>query len=292
MKPIINWHAIWLLITKQITMKKLIGFTAIYILGSLVGFTTDYQPGIFQENLDSAQFRTIKHQAFQPGEKLTYSVNYGWITAGEATLEVKKTSQKMNGREIYRMIGIGESVNTFDWFFKVRDRYETYMDAEAVFPWVFVRRINEGGYSKAQDYQFFQHKKIVKNEKNETYQVPLGVQDMLSAFYYARTIDFTKAKKGDIFTIPAFVDEEYYDLKIKFAGIEKIKVDKGKFDCMVFHPVVQTGRIFKHEEDLTVYITNDKNKIPVLAKAKILVGSIRMELEDYQGLTHPIAKVN
>ncbi|MBR9831975.1 DUF3108 domain-containing protein [bacterium] len=273
-------------------MKKLIGFTAIYILGSLAGYTTDQHQGLFQEDLDSAQFRTIKHQTFQPGEKLKYSVNYGWMTAGEATLEVKKAPQKINGREIYHMIGTGISVNTFDWFFKVRDKYETYMDADGVFPWVFVRRINEGGYSKAQDYQFFQHKKMVRNQKAQEFNVPVGVQDMLSAFYYARTLDFSKAKKGDIFTIPAFVDEEYYDLKIKYAGTDKIKVNKGKFDCMVFHPVVQTGRIFNDEEDLTVYITNDKNKIPVLAKAKILVGSIRMELEDYSGLANPVAKLD
>ena len=292
MNSISIWHKYWNTVTKYITMKKLIGFTAIYILGSLAGYTTNQHQGLFQEDLDSAQFRTIKHQTFQPGEKLKYSVNYGWMTAGEATLEVKKAPQKINGREIYHMVGTGISVNTFDWFFKVRDKYETYMDADGVFPWVFVRRINEGGYSKAQDYQFFQHKKMVRNQKAQEFNVPVGVQDMLSVFYYARTLDFSKAKKGDIFTIPAFVDEEYYDLKIKYAGTDKIKVNKGKFDCMVFHPVVQTGRIFNDEEDLTVYITNDKNKIPVLAKAKILVGSIRMELEDYSGLANPVAKLD
>ena len=129
-----------------------------------------------------------------------------------------------------------------------------------------------------------------KNEDDEIYDVPHGIQDMLSAFYYARTIDFTNAKKGDVFEFESFVDEEIYPLRIKYAGDKTIKVEEGKFECMVFHPVVQEGRIFEEDDDLTVYITKDENKIPVLAKAKILVGSIRMELTGYENLKNPVAK--
>ncbi len=258
-------------------------------------FTFSY--GFGQANLkpntkaNNDAYRKINNQAFKAGEILEYKVAYGIMNAGKATLEVKPTAQSIKGRELYHIVGKGRSASAFDWFFKVRDSYETYIDKEGIFPWLFIRRINEGGYKKAQDYQFFQDQGYVKNQKQETYEVPHGIQDMLSSFYYARTIDFSKAKVGDIFIFDSFVDEEIYPLKIKYAGIKTVKIGMGKFDCMIFHPVVQEGRIFKTEEDLTVYITNDKNKIPVLARAKILVGSIRMELTDYKNLANPISKV-
>ncbi|MEM9024132.1 MAG: DUF3108 domain-containing protein, partial [Bacteroidota bacterium] len=193
--------------------------------------------------------------------------------------------------DVGHVVGTGTSNRMFDLFFKVRDRYETYLDKEGVFPWVFVRRINEGGYKKKQDYTFLQNQEIVNNGKGTVYAVPHGVQDMISSFYYARTLDLSSAKQGDIFSVPTFVDNEYYVLRIKYLGNETIKVKKGKFNCMRFVPVVQKGRIFKEEEDMMVWITNDANKIPILAKAKVLVGSVKMEIEDYKGLANPIAKV-
>ncbi len=237
------------------------------------------------------KFKRVEHQAYAPGEVLKYKLAYGLINAGVAELSIKKTDSKIQDREIWHMVGTGRSISAFDWFFKVRDRYETYMDAEGVFPWLFVRRISEGGYDKAQDYKFFQNEGRVVNEKQEEYKVPYGVQDMLSSFYYARTIDFSNAKKGQIFEFPAFVDEEVYPVRMKYIGKKTIKVKAGKYKCMVFSPAVQEGRIFKSDDDLTVYITDDGNKIPVLARAKILVGSIRMELTGYENLANPVAKV-
>lgn len=193
---------------------------------------------------------------------------------------------------MYHIVGTGRSNSSFDWFFKVRDRYETYMDVEGVFPWLFVRRIDEGGYTKAQDYQFYQNKGEVRNEKEEIYKVPHGIQDMISSFYYSRTIDYSNAKVGDIFEFDSFVDEEIYPLRIKYAGKKTIKIKEGKFRCLVFHPAVQEGRIFTSDEDLTVYITDDENKIPILASAKILVGSIRMELTGYKNILNPVSKVD
>jgi len=239
---------------------------------------------------DNFEYREVENKAFQVGEFLEYKLAYGIINAGTATLEVKKAPNKIQGREVLHIVGRGKSISAFDLFFKVRDRYETYIDKEGIFPWLFVRRISEGGYNKSQDYKFFQNKGKVKNEDNEVYKVPHGIQDMLSSFYYARTIDFSNAKKGDVFQFDSFVDEEIYPLRIKYVGDKTIKIDKGKFHCMVFHPVVQEGRIFEDDDDLTVYITKDENKIPILAKAKVLVGSIRMELTDYKNLANPVAK--
>jgi len=234
---------------------------------------------------------SVNHHAFKKGERLEYEVSYGWIDAGEAIIEIKQEEKKIAGRDVMHVVGTGNSLGTFNWFFKVRDRYETYMDTEGVFPWIFVRNIEEGGFKLKQLYTFDQFKKRVKTDKNKYFDVPLGVQDMISSFYRARAIDYSHVKPGDVFEIPAFVDNEVWPLRIKYVRNEVIEVDKGKFDCMVFVPVVQQGRIFKKEEDMQVWVTRDENKIPILAKAHILVGSIDMEIRDYSGLANPIAKI-
>lgn len=238
---------------------------------------------------NEAKLRTVNHNSFQIGEKLNYRLHYGVVDAATATLEVKSTGRTIKGRELFHVVGTGTSISAFNWFFKVRDRYESYIDKDGVFPWVFIRRVNEGGYKIEQDYTFYQHKNSVNTGK-KTHAVPDNIQDMISAFYYARTLDFSKAKVGDVFTINTFVDGEVFPLKIKYKGKETIKIKSGKYKCMKFAPVVQKGRIFKKEEDLAVWISDDKNKIPVLAKAKILFGSIKMELSGYEGLASPIAK--
>lgn len=234
--------------------------------------------------------RTLQHSAFGPGEKLTYVLHYGWLNAGVATLELKE-AQDVGGRKVLHAVGLGESTGAFKTFYKVEDRYETYMDREGVFPYLFVRRVNEGGYTINQDYTFMQRRGKVVTQEKKTFDVPAHVQDMLSAFYYARALDYSNAKPGDIFTIPTFVDNEKWDLKIQYMGKETIKLRNGKYKTLKFRPVVQEGRIFKTNDDLNVWITDDGNRIPVLAQAKVLVGSIKMELSGYEGLANPIAKL-
>jgi hypothetical protein len=275
-------------IDKTMLMKRLATLLCIAMLLSIGAIASGQEDQ--KKEKETFQYRKVENTAFKVGEILEYKLAYGIINAGVASLEVKKSEKKIQDREILHIVGEGKSISAFDWFFKVRDRYETYIDEEGIFPWLFVRRISEGGYDKSQDYMFYQNKGKVKNEDNEVYEVPHGIQDMLSSFYYARTIDFTGAKKGDIFVFDSFVDEEIYPLRIKYAGTKTVKIKMGKFDCMVFHPVVQEGRIFETDDDLTVYITNDENKIPILARAKILVGSIRMELTGYENLANPVAK--
>jgi hypothetical protein len=234
--------------------------------------------------------REIEHNAFQPGEKLRYIVHYGWVNAGEAVVELKESDREIGGRKVWVATGKGRSLGAFNTFYKVDDYYETHFDARGVFPYAFIRRVSEGGYEFSQDYLYNQHKGEVTTQKKQTHKVPPGVQDMLSAFYFARTLDLAHAKPGDVFTIDTFLDDELWPLRMKYVGRETIKLRKGKFRCMKFQPVVQEGRIFKGNDDLNVWITDDGNRIPVLAQAKVLVGSIKMELTGYEGLVHPIAK--
>jgi len=282
------WHSVWTITSKQIIMRTVL---IILVSAFCLAATTAQEGEEVAEGTAEITTRVIDHHTFQKGEKLTYSVSYGIIDAGEAVIEVKKENKKIGGRNVLHVVGTGESKGAFNWFFKVRDRYETFLDEEGVYPLLFIRQIHEGGYKKKQNYIFHQKDKKVEDKKGKKYDVPFGVQDMISSFYYSRTLDYSNAKVGDIFTIPTFVDNKYYPLQIKFIGRENVEVSKGHFRCLKFVPVVQKGRIFKDEEDMIVWVTDDENKIPVLAQAKVLVGSIDMELEDYEGLANPIAKV-
>lgn len=237
------------------------------------------------------QLRTLPHAAFKSGEKLTYIVHYGFINAGEAVLELKSTDVKFQDRQLLRAVGTGRSLGAFNTFFKVDDHYESYFDSAGVFPWAFTRHVDEGGYTFDQKYVFLQHRGQLTDHDNDVYEVPLHTQDMISAFYFARTLDFGSAAKGDVFTVPCFVDGEYWPLQMKVMGRETIKLRNGRYRTIKFQPIVQEGRVFKTSDDLNVWVTDDGNHIPVLAQAKVLVGSIKMELSSYSGLANPIAKV-
>jgi hypothetical protein len=230
--------------------------------------------------------------AFKEGEILNYRLHYGFIDAGIATLEVKPVIMEVSGRKVYHIVGNGYSKGSFDWFFKVRDRYETFIDKDAMVPWMFVRRVDEGGYKFSQDYTFNHYVKKVDVGGGEKYDVPSGVQDMLSAFYAARNLDFTNAKEGDIFSVMTYVDKELWPMKIRYVGKETIETEIGKYSCLKFRPIVQRGRVFKKEEDLNVWITDDKNHIPLRAQAKLLIGSVKMDITNATNLANPEAKVN
>lgn len=256
-------------------MKKIV--ITCFILG-LVGLSFKSAPVEVLVN------NVINNGAFQKGEFLKYRVHYGMIDAAEATIEIKKKDKIINGKKALHVVGIGRSNSFFDWFFKVRDRYETYISEETLMPLLFIRRVDEGGYKITQNMTF-NHEAGEVNSDGKIFKVPENVQDMFSALFYARCIDFTNAKPGNIYVIPSFVDNEYFPIKIKFVGREILRSDVGKVRCLKFRPVVQQGRIFKEEEDLNVWITDDKNHIPVRAQADILIGSLRVDLTEYNGLS-------
>ena len=230
----------------------------------------------------------IKNIAFKRGEKLTYNLHYGFIDAATATLSVTNEKIKFSNRETYHVVGVGKTNGITDWIFKVRDRYESYIDEKALVPWLFIRRVNEGGYIINQDYIFKRFENKVKTEKNNTYHISENMQDMISAFYQARTFDFSEIKIGDEFSIDCFMDEEVFPVKIMFKGYENIKIELGKIRCMKFIPLLQTGRVFKKEDDLSFFISDDENHVLVKAKADILFGAIEVELIECKGLIRPL----
>jgi Protein of unknown function (DUF3108) len=230
-------------------------------------------------------YRKINNEAFKRGEKLTYRIHYGFIDAVVASIEVTDENKQFGGRNTLHVIGIGKSKGTFDFFFKVRDRYESYIDEEALIPWFFGRRIDEGGYKMAQDYAFNHAAKKV-TDRGKTYSIWENAQDMISGFFLARTMDLGGYPVGHIFSVPTIVDGEMYNLQIKFKGRETVKTQFGRVKCLKFVPILQKGRIFKHEEDLLVWLTDDKNHIPIYAKAEILFGSLKVNLTSFKGLAN------
>ena len=260
-------------------MKKLIFF--IFLVLVLIGMSSS----------STVKYPVAEHKPFDKGEFLRYRVTYGFVDAGEAILTINPTEKKgANGRELLHAKGIGRTLGAFNAFYKVRDRYETYLDKDGVFPWYFVRRVREGNYKKDQDYTFKHDKQLVNNGKKD-FKIPVGVQDMLSSFYYARTLDFKNMKPGDQTKFEVFMDDEIYPLEIKLVGTENIRVRKGTFECLKFVPVLQEGRYFEDEEDVQFWVTNDANRIPVLVKAKIPVGTVKLHLVEWRGLKGDIAMI-
>ena len=278
-----------MLLVSKTNMKK--GIASVFVLGLLI--LSNVNESSFAKNRAGSLFsdyQKVTNKAFVKGEMLKFRVHWGWIEAGEAVLEVKKESEKIGNRDVYHVVGTGRTVSAFSVFYKVRDRYETYIDEEALVPLKFIRRVNEGGYIINQD-QEFDHVNNKINSDGKIMDVPAGIQDMLSAFYYARNLDYSNIQIGDELMVNTFVDDEIFPLRIRYVGMENVKTRLGKFRCLTFHPVVQEGRVFDVENDLTVWISNDENHIPIRVEAKLFVGSAQMDLKSYSGLANPLVKL-
>jgi hypothetical protein len=232
------------------------------------------------------EFRKIENNAFKVGEKLTFDVKYGFVKAGVATMEVPRM-KKISGRDVYQVTFQVASVPSFDWFYKVRDRYETYLDAEGLFPWRFEQHIREGGYSRDFSAFFDQRSGKAKTSQGE-YNIPKYVNDIVSAFYLARTYDFSRMKPGSRIHLQNFYNDKVYPLDVVYHGTEQIKVSAGTFNCFIVEPLVQEGGLFKSEGNILVWLSNDELKVPVKVKTKVIVGSIDAELTNYQGLAGKI----
>ncbi|MFT6715603.1 MAG: hypothetical protein ACJA0Q_000230 [Saprospiraceae bacterium] len=247
--------------------------------------------GAFSQNL-----RKVTHQAFKRGEVLEYKASYGVIDAARAKLTVMSDAVMVGKRSTYHVVGTGKSLGAFSWLFKVKDRYESFIDDKAMVPWVFLRRVHEGGFVMKRNIYFNQYKhtakvKNLKDKSKKKYDVEPNAQDLLSSFYFARTLDLQNAKIGQEFTIPTFFDHENYPMKLKFLGKEVIKTSLGKFNCLKFVPLLQEGRVFKAKESMTIWLSDDQNKVPIRLKTNLLIGSVKLDLDSYSGLIAPLSEI-
>ncbi len=231
-----------------------------------------------------------KESAFKEGEVLTYKLRYGIITAAEATIKVLPSDLKFEGKSTYRLSVDSRTSGTFDIFYKIRDRYDSYIDKVTLTPYFYQEDIREASYRRQDKARFYQDtKKVVANRG--TFNTPTTQTfDLVSAYYFARSLDVSKLKLNDSFKLNYFLGDEIAQLEIQYVGKETIKTKLGTISCLKFSPSINPGRIFKKDSKLYLWITDDGNRVPVKAQVEILVGAVTLEIKSAEGLKYPIGK--
>lgn len=237
-------------------------------------------------------FCGIRNNAFQEGESVSFNVFYSviglYVNAGTANFSVGL--EKFGHKPVYHVTGVGTSNSSYDWIFKVRDKYETFIDTSTMQPLKFLRNVEEGGYKINENVTFNKEQNIAVTTKG-VFKVPACVQDVLSSIYYARNIDFSKYKVDDRIPFTMFLDNEVYNLYIKYLGKEEIKTKYGKFRAIKFKPLLVKGTIFSGGEKMTVWVTDDANHVPLRIESPIVIGSIKVDMMGYKNLRYPMSSL-
>jgi hypothetical protein len=225
--------------------------------------------------------------AFKDGEQLSYRLKYGIFSAAEANLKIEESGIKFDGKPTYHIVVDGKTAGSFDVFFKVRNRYESYIDRTTTLPYYYTENRREGKYRRT-DKVMFDHDNKKITAQTGTYSFKGMVFDLPSAYYFARNLDLSKIKTGDELTLQYFSEKKVETLGITYVGKENVKCSLGTFNCLKFSPTIVPGRIFKEDSKLYLWITNDGNRIPVKAQVEILVGTVTLEITSAKGLKYPI----
>jgi len=242
----------------------------------------------------------MENKTFQGGEEITYKLYYNlgimWLSAGEVTFKVNDMGSQ------YHVAVAGRTYKSYEWFFKVRDYYDTYIDKNSLLPKTAIRNVREGKYRLYDEITFDQENKKASSLRGKTKDVAtkknynLGecMHDMLSVIYYSRNIDFESYKEGEEFPVKIFMDKEVWPLNVKYKGKQSRKKVKGKgrFNTIKFSPQVVSGRVFKEGEEMMVYVSDDKNRIPLLIESPVSVGSVKAVLKNYKGLKYDMTAKN
>lgn len=231
--------------------------------------------------------------SYKAGEKITYSIQYGIITGGMATLDLN--SEYLNGQEVWHSKLLAKTTGVADAFFKVLDIYESYIDPVTELPVKSIRNIREGRY-RNYNVVLFDHKTrsdsaIIDSDLTGIHITPPGIHDILSCFYYFRNhilpVD-SNLKKDKLTSIETWFTDELYPIRLRYVGTEEVRTKVGKIKCYKFNPVTEKGRLFKTEEDVSFWFSADKNFIPVKIRFNIFVGSFSVEITNFEGLAYPL----
>lgn len=231
---------------------------------------------------------------YAPGEKLSFKLHYGFVTAGVADICVEPQMYEVLGTICYNMYVYGKGVGIFDKMLRIRDTWRTFVDTSTQRPLKSMRNIEEGKYKLREDVVYdmssmqahITRKHPDKEAEMLVRTIPSGVQDIVSGFYHLRRLDFTKMHTGDTIVVPAHFDKENYTFRIRYMGISQIKIDAGRFEAIKLVPVMPKNSLFDGDQSIKVWLSNDKNKIPLMAEAEMYVGSVQLELTKYSGLKH------
>jgi hypothetical protein len=234
-----------------------------------------------------------KTAVYSIGEKLSFKIRYGIIKAGRAEMSVLSL-QERNNRRIFHIQTTANSLSSFNWIYKVEDVVNTFVDAENLFPVRFEKKLSEGGYKADTFVDFLRQDSLaivefvryeddqkVKSRKKYNVQIPPDAFDVLSAFYYVRTLSL---EPGQSVFLTNHEKDKIYNLEIRVHKTEEIKAEAGRFRCLLVEPLLQGEGIFKQKGRLKIWLTDDPYKIPVLMTSEILVGHITTELVKIEGL--------
>jgi len=233
---------------------------------------------------------TIRNSAFKEGEKVGFTVYYSvgnLVNASAGTGAFSTTLEQLNGRSVYHVTAEGRTLPSYEWAYKARDVYETYMDTETLQPLKFIRNVNEGGYKKYQNVSFNKGANTAITNEG-VFKIPACVQDVVSSVFYARNVDFNRLKINDRIAFSMFLDNEVYQMSIRYLGKETISTKYGRFKAIKIRPVTIKGNIFAGDEKMTVWVTDDANKMPVRVESPIVVGKVRIDMTSFQGLRNPM----
>ena len=245
-------------------------------------------------NMTTAQndFCGIRNTAFKAGETVTMKVFYStlgaYIGAGEATFTTRL--ERYNGKPVYHFVGEGKSYSFFDNFFKVCDRYESFVDTATLLPYKFIRNVDEGGHKIYNNVSFNQTTNTATSTQG-VFKITNCIQDVVSSMYYARNINFDKYKPGDKIPFDMYLDDEVYHLYIRYLGKEKIKTRYGKFRAIKFKPLLVKGTMFEGGEKMTAWVSDDPNRLLLRVESPISVGSVKVDMMGYKGLRYPLTSL-
>lgn len=238
------------------------------------------------------EFCGTRNSSFAAGERITLKVFYSvaglFVDAGTATFTT--TQETLNGKPVYHGVGEGWSNSSYDWIFKVRDRYESYFDTATLKPYKFIRNVNEGGHKKYENVSFNHDAQTAVTTKG-VFKTKECIQDVISAVYYARNIDFDKYKPDEKIYLDVFLDDEVHNMYVRYIGKETIKTRYGKFKAIKFKPLLIKGTMFEGGEKMTVWISDDGNKLPLRIESEIVVGSVKVDMMGYRNLRYPLSSM-
>ena len=228
----------------------------------------------------------ISNINYGPGEYLKYILYYGPINGGVAEMTLEDDS--FAGKKVYHAKMKAKTTGLADKLFRVRDTYESYFVPQTGLPVKAIRDISEGKYTRYNEVIFNHEENKVISQASGEHDVPPEILDMVSVLYNLRRIDFTKYKAGDSFDFQTYFSDELFPFEVKYKGTETISTKMGKYDCHKFVPIVEPGRIFKEEDDMSIWISNDENKVPIRVRFEMIVGSFNCDLIEYKKLKYPL----
>jgi hypothetical protein len=232
-------------------------------------------------------YRKTPNNSFAAGEYFEYKVHYGLFNAAEAIVSVNPQTTQVNGRACYKVNVQAKTLGPFDWIAKIKDNWQSWIDTSAIVPQKFYRNIQEDSYRKEETVVFdhLKNSALVNDENGvKSYSTLNNAQDAISGYYFLRTIDYSKYSPGDIVQIPTFFDKESYATKIRYRGREVIRTKLGRIKAIKLNPVLPENKLFKDDNSIRIWVSDDANRVPIRIEVDLWVGSMIMEMRKYNGV--------